>query len=85
MKVSTHWDSCLWSAWLPVVEVLSDDEMFQVVVDGSLIILEKRVGVAQTVAGLGLHGSILQLPRQLQRLPGRHKTCCFKQHCRDSL
>lgn len=53
----------------PVVQVLGDDEMLEVVVDGSLVVLQERVGVAQTVAGLRLHGSVLQLPRQLQRPP----------------
>lgn len=57
---------------VPVVEVLGYDEVFEVVVYRSLIILEKRVGVAQTVAGLGLHGSVLQLPRQLQCPPDKH-------------
>lgn len=58
----------------PVVEVLSNDEVLEVVVYGSLIVLQERVGVAQTVAGLSLHGSILQLPGQLQRLPDGHNT-----------
>lgn len=76
-------NSSLCSEWVcvcvPVIEVLGYDEVFEVVVYGSLIILEKRVGVAQTVAGLGLHSSILQLSRQLQRLPDKHtQTCWFK-------
>lgn len=58
----------------PVVEVLSNDEVLEVVVYGSLIVLQERVGIAQTVAGLSLHGSILQLPGQLQRLPGGRNT-----------
>ncbi len=58
---------------VPVIEVLGYDEVFEVVVYGSLIILEKCVGVAQTVAGLGLHSPILQLPRQLQCPPDEHK------------
>lgn len=53
----------------PVVQVLGNDQMLEVVVDGSLIVLQERVGVAQTVAGLSLHSSVLQLPRQLQRPP----------------
>lgn len=57
---------------VPVIEVLSYDEVFEVVVYGSLIVLEQRVGVAQTVAGLGLHGPVLQLPGQLQCSPGEH-------------
>lgn len=58
----------------PVIEVLGDDEVLEVVVDGSLVVLEQRVGVSQAVAGLGFHGSILQLPRQLQRPPDTNKT-----------
>lgn len=77
----THFSACVearlhyfifhCSVCVPVIEVLGYDEVFQVVVYGSLIILEKGVGVAQAVAGLGLHSSILQLPRQLQRPPDR--------------
>lgn len=59
----------------PVVEVLSNDEMLEVVVNGSLIVLQERVGVAKTVAGLSLHSSILQLPGQLQRPPDGYHTC----------
>lgn len=51
--------SCLCIVCVPVIKVLGYDEVFEMVVYGSLIILEKRVGVAQTVAGLGLHSSIL--------------------------
>ena len=51
--------------YVPVVEVLGYDEVFEVVVYGSLIILEQCVGVAQTVAGLSLNGAVLQLPGQL--------------------
>lgn len=54
------------------------------VVYGSLIILEKRVGVAQTVAGLGLHSSILQLPRQLQCPPDKHTDMLVQNHCREA-
>lgn len=43
--------------------------MFEVVVDGSLVVLQQRVGVPQTVTGLGLHRSVLQKPGQLQRSP----------------
>lgn len=57
---------------LPVIEVLCYDEVFEVVVYGSLIVLEQRVGVSQAVAGLGFHSSILQLPRQLQCPPETH-------------
>lgn len=69
---------------VPVIEVLGYDEVFEVVVYGSLIILEKRVGVAQTVAGLGLHSSILQLPRQLQCPPDKHTDMLVQNHCREA-
>lgn len=73
--VSIHaaWDQRVQSP--PVVQVLGDDEMLEVVVDGSLVVLQECVGVAQTVAGLSLHRSVLQLPGQLQRPPaGRRNT-----------
>lgn len=43
--------------------------MFEVVIDGSFIVLEKCVGVAQAVTGLGLHCFVLQKPGQLQGPP----------------
>lgn len=55
----------------PVIEVLSNDKVFEVIVYGSLIVLKKCVGVAQTVACLGLHSSVLQLSCQLQRFPDK--------------
>lgn len=58
---------------LPVIEILGYDEVFEVVVYGSLVVLEQCVGVSQAVAGLGFHGSILQLPRQLQCPPERER------------
>lgn len=59
-----------WLLWLiPVVEVLSDDQMFEVIINGSLIVLQQCVGVTQTVTGLGLHCSVLQKPGQLQSPP----------------
>lgn len=69
---------------VPVVEVLGYDEVFQVVVYGSLIILEKGVGVAQAVAGLGLYSSILQLPRQLQCPPDRQTDRSVHKYCREA-
>lgn len=56
---------------VPVVEVLGYDEVFEMIVDGSLIVLQQRVGVSQTVTSLSLNRSILQLPGQLQRPPDR--------------
>lgn len=53
----------------PVIQVLGYDEVFEVVVYGSLIVLEKSVRVAQTVTGLRLHSSIFQLSCQLQCSP----------------
>lgn len=56
---------CALCVLVPVIEVLSYYQVFEVVVYGSLIVLEECVSIAQTVAGLGLHSSILQLPCQL--------------------
>lgn len=58
---------------LPVVKVLSDDQMLEVVVDGPLVVLQQRVGVSQAVAGLRLHRPVLQEPGQLQSSPGGRK------------
>lgn len=56
--------------WLvPVTQVLSDDQMFEVIVNGSFIVLKQCVGVPQTVTGLGLHGPVLQKTGQLQSPP----------------
>lgn len=68
-QTSDSTDSPTLNVCVPVIEVLRYNEVFEMVVYGSLIVLEKGVGVPQTVAGLSLHGSILQLPRQLQRPP----------------
>lgn len=43
--------------------------MFEVVINGSLIVMQQCVGVPQTVTGLGLHRPILQQPGQLQGPP----------------
>lgn len=64
---------------LPVIKVLSYDEVFEVVVYSSLIVLQKCICVSQTVAGLSLHSSVFQLPRQLQGTP---KTQAHKPHQR---
>lgn len=47
--------------------------MLEVIIYGSFIVLQERVGVAQTVASLSLHSFILQKPGQLQRLPERKR------------
>ena len=54
---------------VPVVEVLGYDQVLEVVVDGPLVVLQQYVGVAQAVAGLGLHCPVLQLSGQLQSPP----------------
>lgn len=56
-------------AFIPVIEILSNDQMFEMVINGSLIVLKQCVGVAQTVTGLGLHCFVLQKPGQLQSPP----------------
>lgn len=43
--------------------------MFEMVINGSFIVLKQRVGVSQTVTGLSLHCLVLQKPGQLQRPP----------------
>lgn len=53
----------------PVVEVLCNDEVFEVVVNGPLVVVQEGVSVPKAVAGLGLHRPVFQLPSQLQRLP----------------
>lgn len=52
----------------PVLQLLSDGQVLQVVVDGLLVVLQQGVRVAEAVAGLRLHGPVLQLPGQQQRL-----------------
>lgn len=54
---------------IPVTEVLSDDQMFEVIINGPLIVLQKCVGVTKTVTGLGFHCFVLQKPGQLQCPP----------------
>lgn len=43
--------------------------MFQMVINGSFIVLKQRVGVSQAVTGLSLHCLVLQKPGQLQSPP----------------
>lgn len=43
--------------------------MFEMVVNGSFIVLEQCVGVSQTITGLSLHCLVLQKPGQLQSPP----------------
>lgn len=43
--------------------------MFEMVINGSFIVLKQRVGVSQTVTGLSLHCLVLQKPGQLQSPP----------------
>lgn len=54
---------------VPVVKVLSNDQMFEMVINGSFIVLKQCVGVSQTVTGLSLHCLVLQKPGQLQSPP----------------
>lgn len=44
--------------------------MFEMVINGSFIVLQQCVGVSQTVTGLSLHRLVLQKPGQLQSPPG---------------
>lgn len=43
--------------------------MFEMVINGSFIVLKQCVGVSQTVTGLRLHCLVLQKPGQLQSPP----------------
>lgn len=52
--------------------------MFQVVVDGPLILLKERVGVPKAVTGLSLHHLVPQLPGQLQRFPKKVQIGAYK-------
>lgn len=63
---------------LPVIELLGYVEMFQVVVDGPLILLKERVGVPKAVTGLSLHHLVPQLPGQLQCFPKKVKIRLYK-------
>lgn len=54
---------------LPISKLLGYVQVFQVVVYGSLILLQKCVGVSKAVTGLGLHYLVPQLPGQLQSFP----------------
>lgn len=54
---------------IPVGELLGYEEVFEVVVYGSLVLLHQSVGVPQAVTCLRLHHLVLQLTRQLQSFP----------------
>ena len=54
----------------PVSQLLGDEQVPEVVLRRALVVLQQRVRVAQAVAGLRLHRLVLELPGQLQRLPG---------------
>lgn len=54
----------------PVSQLLGDEQVPEVVLGCTLVVLQQRVRVAQAVAGLRLHRLVLELPGQLQRLPG---------------
>lgn len=58
----------------PVSEFLGYVQVFQVVVYGPLILLQKSVGVSKAVAGLSLHHLVPQLPGQLQGFPTEKET-----------
>lgn len=70
---------------VPVVKILSDDQMFEVVVDSPLVVLQQRVGVSQAVAGLRFHSLVLQEPGQLQGSPEGEKAVSRREAERMSL
>lgn len=59
----------------PVGQLLGDEQVPEVVLRRALVVLQQRVCVAQAVAGLRLHRLVLELPGQLQRLPGEGGRC----------
>lgn len=72
MFVCLHW--MLFTLTLPINKLLGNVQVFQVVVYGPLILLQKSAGVSQAVTGLGLHHLVPQLPGQLQSFPkGKRK------------
>lgn len=56
-------------AHTPISQLLRNDQVPQVVLSSTLVVLQQRVGVAQAVAGLRFHCLVPELPGQLQRLP----------------
>lgn len=63
---------------LPVVELLGDVQVLQMVVNGPLVLLQEGIRVPQTVTGLSLHHLVSKLPGQLQGFPKRIKKLCMK-------
>lgn len=59
---------------LPISKLLGYVQVFQVVVDSPLVLLQEGVGVAEAVTGLSLHHLVPQLPGQLQRFPEEEET-----------
>lgn len=57
---------------LPISELLGNVQMLEVVVHGSLVLLQKSVRVSKAVTGLSLHHLVPQLPGQLQGFPKRN-------------
>lgn len=54
---------------LPISKLLGYVQMFQVVVYGPPVLLQKSVRVSKAVTGLSLHHLVPQLPGQLQGFP----------------
>lgn len=54
---------------LPISKLLGNVQMLEVVVHGSLVLLQKSVRVSKAVTGLSLHHLVPQLPGQLQGFP----------------
>lgn len=63
---------------LPIIELLGYVQMFQMVVNGPLVLLQKSIGVPKTVTSLSLHHLVSKLPGQLQCFPKRIKSKCMK-------
>lgn len=58
---------------LPIIKLLGYVQMFQMVVNGPLVLLKKSIGVPKTVTSLSLHHLVSKLPGQLQCFPKRIK------------
>lgn len=59
---------------VPISKLLGYVQMFQVVVYGPLVLLQKSVRVSKAVTGLSLHHLVPQLPGQLQGFPKEKET-----------
>lgn len=69
MRVSEYTLDIAHALSLPISKLLRYVQMFQVVVYGPLVLLQKSVRVSKAITGLSLHHLVPQLPGQLQGFP----------------